>query len=481
MAEEMITFGDAQGLQIQLKWVRSKPGKSAVDSTKGSLLLWLGEFLVWGEFRDVGENVPVEWSWVELLEFLSNSWCYLEFETGYPIELKPTWPAELRSDAESRWQSMPDHLVRREEEELFAFEETHDLARGVHGLFLPSVWLIREGDLMSIGSRRTTIRRPLNEMLETLSRFGGAVSSRLASLSDDRSKAAVQGWDERRNLDPWDFVQIATRSCAEELHELIGTEDLKSAFDLPAHDLESTEPLALVGLARGYLGIKPLRELISLVKAEGKRKTPRIDSLSCEAAALLEQTKDRRPYNQGYVLANWIREQDGFVEAGGYVAIEKILRELQVRINDISLETDLLDAVACWGPKHGPAIWMNSDSKRFAFALEGARRATLAHELCHLLVDRSGALPLVDVVNGNVPKWVEQRADAFAAELLLPRKTAKEVAESIPDIENLVHTLTSRFGVSRELTAWQIKNSGIELSPVRRIQLRSMVSDPARF
>jgi len=445
------------------------------------MLLWIGEFLVWGEFRDVGEDVPLEWSWVELLEFLANSWRYLEFETGYPIDLKPTWPAELRSEAESRWQSMPDHLVRQEEEELFAFEETHDLARAVHGLFLPSVWLVREGGLMSIGSRKTTIRRPLCEVLETLSRFGGSVSSRLASLSDDRSKAAVQGWNERRNLDAWDFVQIATHSSAKELHELIGTEDLKSAFELPEHDLESTEPLALVGLARGYLGINPLRKLISLVKAEGKGKTPKIDSLACEAAALLDETEDRRPYNQGYVLANWIREREGFVEADGHVDIERTLRELHVQINDISLETDLLDAIACWGPKHGPAIWMNRDSKRFAFALEGARHATLAHELCHLLVDRSGALPLADVVNGNVPKWVEQRADAFAAELLLPRKTAREEAESIADIETLVNVLTARFGVSRELTAWQIRNSGTELSPVRRTQLRSMVSDPARF
>ena len=64
---------------------------------------------------------------VELLEFLSNAWPYLEFEFGYPFGLNPIRPAWLRSEAEVRWQSMPDELVREEEEELLAYEETHDL------------------------------------------------------------------------------------------------------------------------------------------------------------------------------------------------------------------------------------------------------------------------------------------------------------------------------------------------------------------
>jgi len=42
----------------------------------------------------------------------------------------------------------------------------------------------------------------------------------------------------------------------------------------------------------------------------------------------------------------------------------------------------------------------------------------------HLLVDRKGFLPLVEVFGGYAPKGAERRANAFAAELLLPRSVA---------------------------------------------------------
>jgi Zn-dependent peptidase ImmA (M78 family) len=54
--------------------------------------------------------------------------------------------------------------------------------------------------------------------------------------------------------------------------------------------------------------------------------------------------------------------------------------------------SDRIDAVACWGPRHGPAVLLNREG-RHAHTERGAR-ATLAHEICHLLIDRQGSLPL---------------------------------------------------------------------------------------
>ena len=159
--------------------------------------------------------------------------------------------------------------------------------------------------------------------------------------------------------------------------------------------------------------------------------------------------------------------------------IEEIFNLCGIGVEEISLESELVDAVACWGPKHGPVVWLNTSSKRTTAA--GGRRATLAHEFCHLLADRTGALPLADVVNGNVPKWVEQRAEAFAAELLLPRRIARQASESIEDTDSLIDQLTRRYGVSQELAAWQIHNSGASLTASRSSVLRSLVSDPGRF
>ena len=43
----------------------------------------------------------------------------------------------------------------------------------------------------------------------------------------------------------------------------------------------------------------------------------------------------------------------------------------------------------------------------------GRRRATLAHEICHLLVDRGSALPLVEVLGGRTAEHVERRASGL--------------------------------------------------------------------
>jgi len=432
---------------------------------------------VWGVTGEAGREEWVEWSWVELLEFLSNAWPYLAYESGYPLGLRPSRPAELRNEAEARWEGVPEDVSRGEEEELFAFEETHDLARGVHGLFAPSVLLVREGALMTIGSRGTTIRRPLKETLNTLEQFGEAVRVRIDELDDGRSKAAVQNWNKRLSMSPWSLAQIATRWPEDELRAAAGETQL--ALDLEGDEFRVTESLEIAGLARGFLGPEGLKTIIALLGTVGPLVTPKLDALSDGAAGVVENINGRRPYNQGYELAHWLRPRLDDIDHEGRVGIDTFIEGLGVRVEKVDLANNLLDAVACWGPRHGPAIWINLNEKHSAVG--GALRSTLAHELCHLLIDRKGALPLADVINGNAPKWVEQRADAFAAELLLPRRLAAAGLSPATDIDAHVARLATQYGVSRELAAWQIRNSESILSPAQRAKLRTMVSNPANF
>lgn len=478
MAERIISLGNPLGLQIEIRWSERRSNRSAEKATYGKVALWIRENLIWGATEKHGEETLVEWSWVELLEFLSNAWPYLAYESGYPLGLRTIWPARLRDEAEARWQTVPEDIVTEEEEELFAFEETHDLARGVHGLFAPSVWLVREGGLMTIGSRRTTIRRPLDETLGTLESFGEAIRARIANLDDERSKAAVRGWDERLSLGPWSLAEIATHWPEDELRSAAGTDDLWQAFEIEGGRFYVTEPLEIAGLTRGFLGVEQLKVIFSLLKSIGRIDTLELNSLSTEAGSLLDDDNSKS-YNQGYRLANWFRAKPGVAKLDGRVEVDELITKFGVHVGEVDLSNNLLDAVACWGPRHGPAVWVNRNEKHGK--VEGARRSTMAHELCHLLVDRVGALPLADVINGNAPKWVEQRADAFAAELLLPRRLATSELSLDSDIEAHVGRLTWQYGVSRELTAWQIRNSGISLSPADHAKLRAMVSSPERF
>ncbi len=87
---------------------------------------------------------------------------------------------------------------------------------------------------------------------------------------------------------------------------------------------------------------------------------------------------------------------------------DRFLIELGVSIEDCTLESANVDAIAVWGPKHGPAVFINRAGTHAKD--DKGRRTTLAHELCHLLLDREGALPLAEVLGGAAPPGVERRA-----------------------------------------------------------------------
>ena len=158
---------------------------------------------------------------------------------------------------------------------------------------------------------------------------------------------------------------------------------------------------------------------------------------------------------------------------------EELLKRLGVPVREIDIQDDLLDALACWGRRHGPVVVLNKAGRHARVFL--GRNVTLAHALCHLLIDREGALPLVEVLNGRVPGRVEARARAFAAELLLPRKRAEEMSRASADIMSAVDELKSAYGVSYEIAIRQIDNALPFLSSQQSAVLERMVSSLERF
>ena len=149
---------------------------------------------------------------------------------------------------------------------------------------------------------------------------------------------------------------------------------------------------------------------------------------------------------------------------------DKILRSWGVEIQEFPIPDSNLDAVAVWGACHTPTILLNPVGPR-SRQVKG-QRVTLAHEMCHILVDLDGALPVVDVLglSGNVHRAIEQRANAFAAEFLLPRfegfnfikkalNFVYDQAERNTALERAIGELAEVYGLSHETVAWQILNS----------------------
>lgn len=477
MVEELITFGNRSGLNVYLCWTESREkSPNPATATRGFIRLGLGDRTAWGGESDRGGEPGLEWTWIDLLEFLGEVWPFLEWEEGYPLGLKPMTPSLIRIAAEDRWQDLPEARVEIEEEEIYGFEETHDLARSFKGARVPSVFLLREGRRMWISTREQSILRPFDETMETLSNLGNVIANRLEGLSDGRSTAAINMWKTRRDHSRQRLAEIATRLPAEVLRAL---GSLDGVFELPPGGFECTELLAAARMTEGQLSNTSLKAIFDSIRHIPRAsQTAELDKLSQEAERLINESGKVKPYDQGYFLADWLGRVLKLMHLDYPYEPSEILKHMGVSIHSIEIPEQNIDAIACWGPRHGPAVIVNAQGVHSQE--EKGQRSTLAHEICHLLIDRTGALPLAEILNGSAPHNVEARAKAFAAELLLPRNLAYDRVVNASDPEDAVNELRSA-GLSKEIIAWQVRNADFPLPPDVYDLLKSFVGDPAKF
>ncbi len=473
--DELVARSSDGDIEISLDWLAGGPRTSATNATRGSLRVSLRGKAIW-HGPDAASGF--EWTWIELLEFLAESWLYLAIEDGAPLgvalDTVPRMVAASEMAVESGSPLGSD--LGREGEQLEAYRMTHDLAEAVQGAAMPPLWIVRDGNTGWAASTTATAKAPFHELLDVLRKVGDCIASRLNGVSDARSREAVRSWHARDSHSRLKVIEAATGYTPElvaEVESIFYSEDERD-WTTPRSD-ELLAAARLVG-PQPRTTLKPILEALRRVPLSDKSE---LDRASQDALTVLADTHDERPFMQGYTLAGWLRGQPEIVHPGGRVDPEQILAPWSVPLMDAGLGLGDIDAIGCWGPSHGPAVLLNSDARH---ASSARRRATLAHEICHLLVDRSSSLPLVDVLGGRTARHVEQRARAFAAELLLPRQIAGQVVSEHEGNEGYAaRSLRSRFGVSSELLAWQAKNSGYLLAPQTWQFLSELVSNPSEF
>lgn len=151
-----------------------------------------------------------------------------------------------------------------------------------------------------------------------------------------------------------------------------------------------------------------------------------------------------QPYAHGYELAYQAREMLGIEHSTAFVDIEEILERLGITICDEDLQTNTVRGVAIAGTEFSPAILVNRNSM-FNGSRRG-RRFTLAHELCHILYDRSNAKRLSHISGPWASARVEKRANAFAA-MFLATPHALTKALTSGDSKNQIKHLSEKFGI----------------------------------
>lgn len=445
-----------------------KPDQTNQNEGWGYGQLWLDEQLFWHGTASIAHtDTWLHWTWVDMLDYLGQNWAALTLEQNYPFP----WLDEVKHLGEAwdvgqdRWSKMADGTtVDQEQTELLEFLYRHNLAQAWQGVNLPALFWIREGqNIRLISDSGKSYRADYASGVQALTDLGEQLAQAYASSTNPRVHQAVTQWNNRlQTLTDQDFVSVSTGWPEQDLH-MIQAGSTAAEFWFNGQNrvncaANDNEFMAAARMLRHTGNAQSVAQILQLIRQLPQAKaTAELDELSRECLAQLQKQDLRDPWAQGYATAQWLANSLN-LDPAKRCDPERILLEWGVQIQDENLLIPDLDALAVWGAR-GPALLINAHDK--AKSLQKVRRrSTLAHEIAHLLLDRHDGLPVLEVLGGRVNMFVEQRANAFAAELLLPRMTAGRIYQKAHDLESALKNMSRHYEVGKSLAINQLHNSG---------------------
>jgi len=187
---KQLHLGSRDGVFLELQLSTKQTDDPGLIWGKGRLRINCANVLV-GE-----QDGSVEWTWVDLLEWLAKNWAYLLCEQSFPFQVAATEISTLTRDLEKRWENMAEERVEDEEEEAYRFLNRHDLASAFKGLYFPAIFVMRQGALVEISSvdNGKTVRLPLEQVVADLEAIGNKLASLAQGANQGRGQLAAQQW-----------------------------------------------------------------------------------------------------------------------------------------------------------------------------------------------------------------------------------------------------------------------------------------------
>ena len=455
--------GDRRTFAVRLFFAED-PGKTAGATAEDSLA-W-GGFELWVKGKNLCFHLEqseiynaVHWYLLPLLEWLAGNWNYLLHEEKLPnrnagsdawesLDATFTPPLALSEQKACEWERnwhdwwshhglrscrdggiFPDVVFRRWQDQIeISWANTDVPGTPEHFQFLfqdgvallaPSVIAAPLYDVLSNATSYLVERAPDSARIQKLARDVRLISETPA----DERLALMAGFGRGPEaMQLWSFVREQFQSRPDVLKAVFEFENI---------------PLVANGTCQAALmfgSVSPTinkRDLVTLAKllidlfAPGSesRKLARLT----RSAPLGESPSPS--WRQGYDLANELLSSLGFEVSGHTPDLDTVFHSLSIKKRRVALDDKGTRAIAIAGTNHQPTVVINDSHETNTYP--SGLRFSLAHELCHLLFDRTYGKQLALASGPWAPVDLEKRANAFAAMILMPEGSLRKVVASL--------------------------------------------------
>ncbi|MCE4512808.1 ImmA/IrrE family metallo-endopeptidase [Xanthomonas hortorum] len=408
----------------------------------------------------------------DILVFLVESWHFLLVEKTYPI-IEPRRPSALRDVVETRWSENPSLDTEDESIKVEEYELRHNFATCFSGIYdLPPLWLVRSQEGMFVDNGKDVWEAPLASAIVELERLADTICNRISEK--DKYKKLIAAWSDRASArDQLTLLATSIGAPRGNVEVLVNANLLSLPSDLNEAANDDDE-LRIAARVTGSLDLGTIKFVLKAAKSVPAVTGGDLPQLRDFVKAAINQSEYQRPHDVGLKVAAQVRTYFN-LDDDRKVDLDSILGKLGVWWQVLNAGDTPFKGLAIWGPSHGPGVIVGERSPSEA-DLHGSafQRVTVAHELGHLLMDEGHTIGAVDVLNGRVPRAMEQRAKAFAAELLLPARSAADAwndrgrKSDDRSLRGVLEYLRRKYGVTKAVAAWKLehrlKQSEVDLS-----------------
>jgi Zn-dependent peptidase ImmA (M78 family) len=508
-------LGDTSRFAVKIAFIDDSselPMDTDMTASWGSFEIWVNGANICAHVEE-GEVVDgVHWYLLPLLEWFAANWNPMLHEERFPVRNAGSDAVESLYRTRFAPPGLPEERAMQHDEDWFEWRQRHGLHAARDGGLFPEIFFRRFEDEIEISwSNRAplgspdgfaflvphgramldpaAVAQPLFGVLRSATEHlvNVARSERLEALhlavkdlnKQQKQRTSRLDWlfDLRvaeTGTESWDAVKRLFAGTTARIRRAV-VEPEGSGLVLRG----SSHAVLLFGSVAPEIAEVDARQLAQQLvdRFDDAGDSPVLEELvEVATSANLEGL----PWEQGYELADLVR-QVVLESLPPTTDIHDVFEAVGIGIDAITLTDPRIRGIAIAGPQHRPAALVNQSHPRNQS--DEGRRFTLAHELCHLILDRRIGRKLAVASGPWAPIEIEQRANAFAAYFLMPPDEIQAVLAEL-DQELATHegirAVAERFGTSPRATLEHLHNLGW-LDEFERDTLRGTGIDDESF